>query len=67
MQASPGDRIIIKGHKIGEPNRDGRVIETHGPDGGPPYLVEWGDTGHQTLFFPGPDAVVEHFETAGAR
>ena len=24
MQASPGDRIIIKGHRIGEPDRDAR-------------------------------------------
>jgi hypothetical protein len=24
--------------------------------------VRWGDSGHETLFFPGPDASVEHFE-----
>lgn len=67
MQAYPGDRIIVKGHKLGEPNRDGRVIEAHGPDGGPPYLVEWGDSGRQTLFFPGADTAVEHFDMAGPR
>lgn len=67
MQAHPGDRIIIKGQKLGEPNRDGRVIEAHGADCGPPYVVEWSDSGRQTLFFPGAEATVEHFETAGAR
>jgi Domain of unknown function (DUF1918) len=67
MQVCPGDRIVIRGHKLGEPNRDGRVIEVHGPDGGPPYLVEWSDSGRQSLFFPGADATVEHFEAAGAR
>jgi hypothetical protein len=67
MQAHPGDRIIIKGHKLGEPNRDGRVIEAHGTDGGSPYLVEWDDSGRQTLFFPGADATVEHFDTAETR
>jgi hypothetical protein len=29
-----------------------------------PYVVRWGDVGHETLFFPGPDATVEHLEQA---
>ena len=56
MHAKPGDRIIIKGHHIGEPDRDGEVLEARGPDGGPPYLVRWGDSGHTGLLFPGADA-----------
>jgi len=62
MQASVGDRIMIRGHRVGEPNRDCEVLEVRGSDGGPPYLVRWGDSGHETMFFPGPDATVEHFE-----
>lgn len=62
MRASVGDRIVVKSRHIGEPNRDCEVLEVHGADGGPPYLVRWGDTGHRTLFFPGSDAVVQHFE-----
>lgn len=62
MRASPGDRIIIKGHRVGEPDRDCEVIEVRGVDGGPPYVVRWGDNGHECLFFPGTDAVVQHFE-----
>ncbi len=60
MQARVGDRIVIHGHRVGEPIRDGEVLEVHGPDGGPPFIVRWSDTGHETLFFPGSDATVEH-------
>jgi hypothetical protein len=35
--------------------------------GGPPYIVRWDDTGHETLFFPGSDAVVEHFDHEAVR
>jgi hypothetical protein len=62
MQASVGDRIVIKGHHVGEPERDCAVLEVRGPEGGPPYVVRWGDDGHETLFFPGPDATVEHYQ-----
>ena len=60
MQAARGDRIVIRGHHIGEPDRDCEVIEMRGTDEGPPYLVRWGDDGHEGLFFPGPDAEVRH-------
>jgi hypothetical protein len=62
MHASVGDRIVIRGHHIGEPDHDGEVIEVRGKDGQPPYLVRWEDTGHETLFFPGPDAVIDHYQ-----
>jgi hypothetical protein len=62
MQASVGDRIIVRGHRVGEHDRDGEVLEVHGEAGGPPYLVRWASDGHQSLFFPGNDAVVEHYE-----
>lgn len=62
MRATRGDRIVIKGHRVGEHDRDCEVLEVHGPDGGPPYVVRWGDTGHEALFFPGSDASVQHFE-----
>ena len=61
MQAAVGDRIIIKGHHIGEPDRDAEILEVHGVNGGPPYVVRWEDSDHATLFFPGTDAVVEHY------
>jgi hypothetical protein len=64
MRADVGDRLIIRGHHIGEPDRDGEILEVRGVDGGPPYLVRWEDDGHEGLFFPGTDAVVDHFGRA---
>lgn len=66
MKASPGDRIVIRGHRVGEHDRDCEVLEVRGPAGTPPFLVRWGDDGHEALFFPGPDATVEHYEHAKA-
>lgn len=59
MHATVGDRIVVKGNKVGLPEREGEVIEARGPGGTAPYLVRWAD-GHEGLFFPGPDASVEH-------
>ncbi len=66
MQASVGDRIVIKGHRIREAERDCEVLEVRGPDGGPPYVVRWGDSGHESLFLPGSDATVQHVEHASS-
>jgi len=62
MHAEVGDRIVIKGHHVGEPDRDAEVLEVRGADGAGPFLIRWGDSGHEGLFYPGPDAVVHHFE-----
>ena len=62
MQASVGDRIIVKAHHLGEHDRDCEVIEVRGRDGAGPYVVRWEDTGHECFFYPGPDAIVQHFE-----
>jgi Domain of unknown function (DUF1918) len=61
MKAAVGDRIVVKGHRVGEHDRDAKILEVQGPEGGPPYLVEWADDGHVGLYFPGSDAIVEHF------
>jgi len=61
MQATKGDRLVIKGHHIGEPDRDAEILEVHGDNGEPPYLVQWSDDGRVGLFFPGPDAWIDHF------
>ncbi len=67
MRASVGDRIIIEGRREGAPVRDGRIIDVRTGDGSPPYEVEWSDNGHVSLFFPGSDARVQHFEHTGKR
>ena len=63
MKANVGDRLVIKGHHVGEPDRDAEIIEVRGDDGAPPYLVRWADDGHEGLFYPGSDASIEHFPT----
>jgi hypothetical protein len=60
MKASVGDRILIASNRLDHPLREGRVVEVRHPDGTPPYVVEWFDTGQIGLLFPGPDAFVEH-------
>ena len=64
MHAHVGDHIVIEAKRIGEPVRNCTVIEVHGPDGTPPYVVRWSDTGHETLLVPGSDASVKHLEHA---
>ena len=60
MHAIAGDRIVIRGRHAGQPERICQVTEVRGADGGPPYLVRWDDSGHETLYFPGTDATIEH-------
>lgn len=64
MKAAIGDRLVIKGHRQGEPDRDAEVLEVHGEQGGPPYVVQWSDDGHVGLIYPGPDATIDHLERA---
>jgi hypothetical protein len=57
MHACTGDRIVITGHRIGEPDRDCEVLDARGPDDTAPFVVRWGDP-QEALFFPVPDAFV---------
>lgn len=58
MMANIGDRLHVHGHTVGEVDHEGEIVEVHGRDGTPPYLVRF-DDGHESLVFPGPDATVE--------
>ena len=60
MKAQVGDRIVVHGHRVGDHDRRGEVIEVRGDDGGPPYVVRWADDGHESLLVPGTDITVEH-------
>lgn len=62
LRASPGDRLVIRGHHQGEPERDAEIIEVLGEEGRPPYVVRWEEDGHVSEFFPSSDAYVQHFE-----
>jgi hypothetical protein len=61
MKAEVGDRIVVASGTLHRPIRDGEILQI-GADGGGPYLVRWSDSGNESLFFPGPDAHVEHVQ-----
>jgi hypothetical protein len=67
MQATKGDRLVIKGHHLGEPDRDAQILDIKGEHGEPPFVVQWSDSGRIGLFFPGSDAVVEHYPHKNGR
>lgn len=60
LRARAGDRLLIQPHHLGEPVRDGEILEAQGPAGSAPFLVRWEDTGRVSLFYPGSDARIEH-------
>lgn len=49
MKAAVGDRLVIKGHNVGDVDRGAEILEIHGEDGGAPYLVRWSDDGREGL------------------
>jgi Domain of unknown function (DUF1918) len=59
MQANVGDRLVILSRHLDEHLRSGEIVEVHGADGAPPYVVKWADEERTALVFPGPDAHVE--------
>jgi hypothetical protein len=60
MYARKGDRIVVRSQTLDGLVRDGEVLAVEHPDGSPPYRVRWSDNGHESLFFPGPDAFIDH-------
>lgn len=67
MQAHVGERLIVRARHQGEPDRDAEILEVHGEDGAPPYVVRWSDNGHTALYYPGSDAFVGAERRAGMR
>ena len=59
ITAKVGDRMVIRGHYLGELERDAEILEVRGPGGSAPFLVRWEDSGHVTLLYPGSDARVQ--------
>jgi Domain of unknown function (DUF1918) len=57
MEAKVGDRLVVKSHHVGDPNREAVVLEVHGQHGAAPYTVRWND-GHESVFFPSSDCSV---------
>ena len=60
-----GDRLVVRAHFQGQPERDAEILEVLGSEG-PPYRVRW-DDGRESIIFPGPDVFIEHFPNRRAR
>jgi hypothetical protein len=57
MHATPGDQIIVETATLDTNRRRGQVLEVIGQGEREHYRVRWQD-GHESLYFPGPDARV---------
>ncbi|HXL17895.1 MAG TPA: DUF1918 domain-containing protein [Streptosporangiaceae bacterium] len=66
MKAAIGDGLTVKGRHQGDVDRHGEIIEVHGDQGSPPYVVHWQD-GHESVFFPSADCLVDHHPRQAAR
>jgi RimK family alpha-L-glutamate ligase len=55
--ARAGDEIVITGHSVGDSPKTGVIEEVLGEAGRERFRVRWED-GHESIFFPGDDAVV---------
>jgi ribosomal protein L4 len=63
QRVQTGDLIVVHGHRVGEPRRTGELLEVLGPAEHEHYRVRW-DDGHEALFYPGGDAVIERAQRA---
>ena len=64
MKAKAGDWLVIKGTHVDQADQRGVIIEVHGADGAPPYVVRWLSSGNVATVIPGPDAVVVNTDKA---
>lgn len=58
MEAHVGDHLVIHGRRVGQPGREGQIVDVISRGyGGTRCRVRWED-GHESIVVPGPDAVV---------
>jgi hypothetical protein len=57
MHAKAGDHIVVQTTKLDQARRHGDVLEVLGGGDSEHYRVRWQD-GHESIYFPGPDAQV---------
>lgn len=67
MDVKPGDHLLVRGHTVSQPDRNAEVLKVLGANGGPPYQVRWAEDGHEGLFFPGSDTLIEKAAKGGKK
>jgi len=58
MHANRGDHIVVETTTLASARRHGKVLEVIGEGELEHYRVRWAD-GHESVYFPGPDARVQ--------
>ncbi len=51
MIAKPGDRLVIESEKVGQPTREGEILEIIEASYGTRFRVRW-DDGHESTIRP---------------
>ncbi|HEX6402883.1 MAG TPA: DUF1918 domain-containing protein [Pseudonocardiaceae bacterium] len=67
MIAQLGDEIMIIPREGREPVHEGHIREIRHDAGGVVYLVQWSDTGHESLLPHGPDVVIKRRRPGGTQ
>lgn len=65
-EAAGGYVVVITGHRVGERERIGEILETLGEGDHLRYRVRW-DDGRESTFYPGSDATIRHASRRKAR
>jgi hypothetical protein len=60
MNAQIGDKIMTMSQKLNQPVREGEIRGIRDDPGGVVYLVQWLDTGQESMVEAGPDVVIKH-------
>jgi hypothetical protein len=58
-----GDVVVISGHRAGEHERLGEILEVLGEAGHAHYRVRWDDDS-ESIFYPGSDASIHRSRTS---
>ena len=53
-----GDIVVVDGHRVGDLKRTGEILDILGDAGRPHYRVRWDDD-HESIFYPGSDAIIK--------
>jgi Domain of unknown function (DUF1918) len=65
-QVRAGDIVVIAGHRVGEIERTGEILEVLGSAERQHILVRW-DDGHESVYYPGNDATVRRARSRASK
>jgi hypothetical protein len=57
-----GDRLVVRAHHQGQPERDAEILEVLGDarqGARPRFRVRWQDDGHESVVYPSEDVFID--------